>query len=170
MMPLVLQLTTIGDDGWRVHEMLNSGQKRQLGQRYDGGIRFCYSCTAMGSLLFVVGGQAKNHKPLALVAVFDSSTREWTSTAPLATARSNHSCTAIGTQLFVVGGNGRNYRPMASAEMYDTNTREWTSMPPLATARYYHSCTVMGSLLFVVGGLDNNCKGVACCALLLSVC
>ena len=52
---LVLQLR-IGDDGWWIIEMLKSGRARQLGQRYYGGKRFSYSCTAMGALLFVVGG------------------------------------------------------------------------------------------------------------------
>ena len=55
MTRLVLQLT-ISDDGWSVHEMLKSGQTRQLGQLYEGGIRKGYTCTAMGTQLFVVGG------------------------------------------------------------------------------------------------------------------
>ena len=41
---------------------------------------------------------------LDLVEMYDSSTNEWTSMAPMATARADHSCTAIGSQLFVVGG------------------------------------------------------------------
>ena len=52
---LALQLT-IADDGWWIIEMLKSGRARQLGQRYHGGVRFGYSCTAIGPLLFVIGG------------------------------------------------------------------------------------------------------------------
>ena len=58
---LALQLR-IGDDGWWIIEMLKSGQTRQLSQRYDGDIRDDYSCTAMGSLLFVVGGYDDNYE------------------------------------------------------------------------------------------------------------
>ena len=44
------------------------------------------------------------YRALASVEMYDNRTREWTSMAPLATARFSHSCVAIGTQLFVVGG------------------------------------------------------------------
>ena len=58
---LALQLT-IADDGWWIIEMLKSGRARQLGQRYHGGKREEYSCTAIGSQLFVVGGEDSNYK------------------------------------------------------------------------------------------------------------
>ena len=75
-MRLVLQLTTgssrysgscgygatIVDDDWRVNVMLKSGQTRQLGQRYHGGKRKDHSCTAIGSQLFVVGGEDSNYE------------------------------------------------------------------------------------------------------------
>merc|ERR1712086_855349 len=105
-------------------------------------------------------GNSSGNK-LASVEMYDSSTREWTSMPPLATARSEHSCTAMGSLLFVVGGADSNGEALASVEMYDTNTNEWTSMPPLATACCGHSCTAMGSLLFVVGGQDSNDEAVS---------
>merc|ERR1712086_919697 len=121
---LALQLR-IGDDGWWIIEMLKKGCARQLGQRYHGGVRFGYSCTAIGTQLFVVGGLDSKGQMLSSVEKYDSSTNEWTSMAPLATARSYHSCTAIGTQLFVVGGMDNNNKKVASVEMYDSNTDQW---------------------------------------------
>merc|ERR1712166_773641 len=136
--------------------MLKSGRAKQLGQRYDGGKRYSYGCTAMGSSLFVVGGLESNYEKLVSVEMYDSSTNEWTSMPPLATASSGHTCTAMGSLLFVVGGMDSNAKKLASVEKYDSSTNEWTSMAPLATARSNHSCTAMGSLLFVVGGQGNR--------------
>merc|ERR1740117_2092608 len=76
---LVLQLT-IGDDNWSVIEMLKSGQTRQLGQRSMPPLataRCDHSCTAIGSLLFVVGGDDSNDEAVSPSEMYDSSTSQW---------------------------------------------------------------------------------------------
>ena len=171
---LPLKLETDGSGSWTFYRLdPESGRAVQIGPPYQGGFRTYYSCIAIGSKIFVIGGGDSNYKTLDSAEVYDYCTGSWSTLAPMSTARQAHCCTAIGSKICVVGGvdsdyktmdNGIicniNYKVLDSVEVYDSSTGSWSTLPPMSTARGDHRCTAIGSKIFVIGGMDSNEQGL----------
>merc|ERR1712086_201384 len=161
---LPLQLKTARSGSWTLYRLdPESGRTVQIGPPYQGGVRKIYSCTAIGSNIFVVGGCDSNYKTLDSVKVYDYCTGSWSTISPMSTARTYHSCTAIGSKIFVVGGKDNIDKALDSVEVYDSCTDLWSTLAPMSTARGGHSCTstsctAIGSKIFVLGGYDRHGK------------
>ena len=75
-LPLKLK---IDDSGWWTFDRLDpeSGLAVQIGPSYQGGYCMNYSCTAIGSKIFVVGGSDRNYQEVDSVEVYDYCTGSW---------------------------------------------------------------------------------------------
>lgn len=92
--------------------------------------------------------------------VLDPTTRKWSATGSLATARFSHSATLLkdGT-LLVVGGQDAFGNAIRSAEVYDPGTGQWTTVGALATPRFSHSATLLhDGRVLVAGGAPTETR------------
>jgi hypothetical protein len=103
----------------------------------------------------VVGGSST---ALTLIETYDPTTRSFSRTGDLLTARSDHTATLLrdGTVL-IAGGKTSDGTALGSAEVYDPRTGESRATGALASATYSASAVALddGSV-FVVGGYGDN--------------
>jgi len=122
-----------------------------------------FQCMANCGKVLVSGGTGTDGKPLATAELFDSASGTWTSTGPLADARSAHTATLLAKgQILVSGGLGTDGKPLASAEIFNPASGSWTATGSLVNARSSHTSTLLSNgKVLVTGGLDVNGKPVS---------
>jgi hypothetical protein len=112
-----------------------------------------------GKVLVAGGGSGESSGTvLATAEVYDPSTRQWSSTGSLLTARRNHTMTLLpDDRVLVTGGIGTDGVPLSSAELYEPTTGTWTSVADLSTGRSAHTATLLDNgTVLVVGGLTQD--------------
>ncbi len=81
-----------------------------------------------------VGGGGKSYK-LNSAEVYDPTTGQWATIAPMGTARTGHRAVLLPTgQVLVLGGGGFDNPTPNTAERYDPATDRWTPRAPLPTS------------------------------------
>jgi N-acetylneuraminic acid mutarotase len=111
-----------------------------------------------GGKVLVVGGHnniIKGHPPtlLSSAEVYDPDTGTWSSTAPMAEARSNPTTTwLLSDTVLVTGGLTDDHRPLASTEVYDPISGTWASTDSLREARGGHTATLLPEGKVLVAG------------------
>jgi hypothetical protein len=69
--------------------------------------------------VFVSGGYGVNNTPIASAELYDPGTGQWSVTASMAEARSNHTATLLSTgRVLALGGKGSGTQVLSSAELY----------------------------------------------------
>jgi N-acetylneuraminic acid mutarotase len=106
---------------------------------------------AAGGKLYAIGGSTGSGGSAAATAVvdaYDPSTNQWTSRAPLATARKFHVAGAVnnGARIVVAGGSGDN-----SVEIYDVAGNTWAAGPAMLASGGTPAAAVVSNALFVFG-------------------
>ncbi|WP_107655422.1 Kelch repeat-containing protein [Nocardia suismassiliense] len=110
----------------------------------------------------VAGGQDANFASVPTGAVFDPAARAWTTTGPLAQARSGHSITALddGTALAVGGFPTSRVSPagLATAERFHPVAGKWEPAGTMSVGRTAHSATRLadGRVLVTGGYADRS--------------
>ncbi|ATB42289.1 hypothetical protein CYFUS_007767 [Cystobacter fuscus] len=124
-------------------------------------LRYDHTAVALsdGKVLVAGGGTGESAGGvLATAELYDPSTRQWTLTGSLLTARRNHTMTVLSDgRVLVAGGTGAEGQSLASAELYDPSTGTWTSVADLSTGRSAHTATLLDNgTVLVVGGLTGD--------------
>jgi N-acetylneuraminic acid mutarotase len=112
---------------------------------------------ASGSRIYAIGG-ASIDKALGTVEVFDSQANDWTSVAPMPTARAFHGAAVTPARIHVIGGVGDfEGVVLPTHEVYDTATNTWSTAAPMPTARQCLD-VVTGSdgLVYAIGGVNAD--------------
>jgi kelch-like protein 2/3 len=97
------------------------------------------AAACIDGLLYVVGGEDGNGRPLASAECYDPSTGAWRALPDMSVARCQCAAASIDGLLYVLGGDDAPSpgpgRAIASAECYDPATNEWRSLPDMSVAR-----------------------------------
>ncbi|HEU0010873.1 MAG TPA: kelch repeat-containing protein [Verrucomicrobiae bacterium] len=107
---------------------------------------------AVNGRIYVIGGQTTDSGTGSFTnTVFElnPATSNWTSRAPMPTARSAGASAVIGNLIYVAGG-----RPPRGADfaVYDTSSNLWTTLPDMPTARNHLAAAAIGGMVYVAGG------------------
>uniref|UniRef100_A0A915Q2E5 BTB domain-containing protein n=1 Tax=Setaria digitata TaxID=48799 RepID=A0A915Q2E5_9BILA len=115
---------------------------------------FISCCAALDGLIYCIGGCCEQNV-LGECERYNSELDEWTSIAPLRTARFQAGCTSWHGLVVVCGGcNG--WKCLESVDAYDPKTGKWQKLAPLKTARRGSAVAVVKNSLFVIGGHDGT--------------
>jgi hypothetical protein len=123
----------------------------------------------MGGKLYVAGGNLNDGTgrrlpgTLSSVECYDPLTNavddrgrlsgQWTTVAPMITAREQHAIAALDGKLYACGGwIESNRTALTSVERYDPLTDAWETVAPMKTARSESSAAVLDGKLYVAGG------------------
>ena len=103
--------------------------------------------------VFVIGGKTARRLYINTVYQLSLETYEWTTMAPMATARRGLAAVRKGHYIYVFGGySGRNLRLV---ERYSIASNTWEPLPDMKTKRCDHCAVVgSGSDIYIVGGAD----------------
>jgi Galactose oxidase, central domain/Kelch motif len=112
--------------------------------------------------VLIAGGNTKRSKyvPTSDAELYDPSSRTWTATGSLSTARYWASATLLADGKVLVAGGGTNDSgggEVAGAELYDPATGTWTVTGSMSVARSLHTATLLrNGQVLVAGGLTNH--------------
>ncbi|VDK62487.1 unnamed protein product [Onchocerca ochengi] len=115
---------------------------------------FILCCAALDGLIYCMGGCCEQNV-LVECERYNPELDEWTSIAPLRTARFQAGCTSWHDLVIVCGGcNG--WKCLDSVDAYCPKTGKWQRLAPLKTARRGSAVAVVKDSLFVIGGHDGT--------------
>ncbi|MBI2076877.1 MAG: hypothetical protein HYT80_00700 [Euryarchaeota archaeon] len=84
--------------------------------------------------------------------MFDPATGNWSTRAPMASARLHFATAEIGGMIYVAGGIGAGGSQISSFEVYDPATDMWTTKASLPGPRVAPYVGVIGGKLYLAGG------------------
>lgn len=95
---------------------------------------------------------------LADAELYNPTTKAFTPTGSLSTARDEHTATLLNNgMVLIAGGGNRTPTYLASAELYDPATGTFSAAGVLNTARYLHTATLLkNGMVLVAGGAEPN--------------
>jgi glucose/arabinose dehydrogenase/N-acetylneuraminic acid mutarotase len=92
-------------------------------------------------------------------AVFNPSTNNWSSLAPMPTARGGASAQVINGDIYVIGGMNDSGASVDTVEVYDPETNTWSTTLSMSTRRDNPGAAVIDNKLYVMGGRTRNADG-----------
>jgi hypothetical protein len=105
---------------------------------------------------YVIGGCDNVERTVPTMERFDALSGQWSSVAPMYTARMDFGACLLAGDIFVSGGMDPFYVILSSVEKYSTSTDTWSAVSPLPEARHFHASVAVGLTKFVLGGFDND--------------
>ena len=132
--------------------------------------RGALSATAVGGKIYAIGGarnpsystpELRPNVPvenLAVVEVLDTATGQWSTAAPMLTARNHHGSALVDDKIYVVGGRiGSTFiiglsNNVSTTEVYDVGKNTWSSVPGMPTPRSGIGVAAVNGRVHVVGG------------------
>ena len=86
---------------------------------------------------------------------------EWSSKAPMPTARSALGTVAVDGKIYAIGGDGIQAQILNANEQYDPASNTWTTKAPMPTPRSYCAIAACQGKIYCIGGFDTqNVTGV----------
>ena len=115
--------------------------------------RCLFSAVVNRRFVYVIGGMYANQRVVNTMYRLSLETYEWTTLAPMGTARYQCASVLLDNYVYVFGGyNGD--RALASVERYSIAGNNWEDLPDMAEARCGH-CAVVAALrneIYILGG------------------
>jgi N-acetylneuraminic acid mutarotase len=107
---------------------------------------------AANGRVYIIGGQTNSSGTEAFtntVFEYNPATSNWTTRAPMPTARSAGAAAVIGNLIYVAGGRPPRGNDFA---VYDAGSNQWTTLPNLPTQRNHLAAGAINGKVYVVGG------------------
>jgi hypothetical protein len=87
----------------------------------------------------------------------DLVTKQYTTLAPMTTARMYHASAVLDNKLYVMGGimggnNNDGFTSVVSVECLDLETGQWSEVAPMSAPRDSHGAAVLGGNIYMAGG------------------
>jgi len=120
-----------------------------------GGATMSQQYATWPTRLYLFGGSAGNHFPLASALRYDVERKEWQELAPMPTARDVLAAAAVGNQIYTVGGTDGE-RAFPTVECYDTDVGVWHRLQSMPTARGGLAVAAVDGSLYAVGGSNGT--------------
>lgn len=114
---------------------------------------------ALNGKVFVIGGFGATPQATNAVAVFDPSTKEWSTAAPLPEPLHHLNAAVVGKRIFVVGAlRGLSFEAVGTTLVYDADTNTWSPKRPMpaGTERGSSFVGAIGNVVYVAGGLRKG--------------
>lgn len=114
---------------------------------------------ALNGKVFVIGGFGATPQATPAVAVFDPSTKEWSTAAPLPEPLHHINAAVVGKRIFVVGAlRTISFEAVGTTLVYDADTNTWSPKQsmPAGTERGSSFVGVIGNVIYVAGGLRKG--------------
>ncbi|WP_166646076.1 Kelch repeat-containing protein [Halospina denitrificans] len=109
---------------------------------------------------YVFGGsQAPFSGAVANSSRYNPATGQWSTLAPMPTARGGASAEVVGDRIYVVGGMDTNGASVNLVEIYNPATNTWSTGTPMTTRRDNPGTAVLDGNLYVFGGRTRNADG-----------
>lgn len=105
--------------------------------------------------LYLVGGSAGDHRPLASAMQFDVGRGAWHNLPPMPTPRDVLAAAAIDGNIYAVGGTDGE-RAFGTVERYDAEGGTWSYVKPMPTPRAGLAAAAVSGVLYTVGGSDGT--------------
>lgn len=110
--------------------------------------------------MLIAGGTSVGNTAVASAELYDPVTNSWSSTSPMATARTGHTATHLGDfngRVLVTGGQGTGSSYLTSVEIYDPSINTWSTVAPLGTSRAGHvAARIADGRVLVAGGRNGT--------------
>lgn len=117
-----------------------------------------FQAVVIGNRLVVTGGRTSDlpnvfDKTVAATDIYNFTTGQWTSGAPIPTPRAGTPTVAVGNEVIVLGGEAAGQSSAyAVAEAYNISTNAWRDLQPMLQGRHSGAAAVLGDRLHVVAG------------------
>lgn len=102
------------------------------------------------------GGSVYAREPPNTVMSLDLVTKQYTTLAPMITARNQHATAVLGRKLFVMGGWNMTRNRMSDVECLDMKTGQWSALAPMSMSRCHFAAAALGGKIFVTGGYGTE--------------
>jgi uncharacterized protein (TIGR03437 family) len=110
---------------------------------------------AIGSKVYVVGGQSGSGAILGINEIYDTVADTWSFGAPMPTPRLLGASAVVNNILYAIGGQRTSTRQTV-VEAYDPLTDKWTAKAPLPSGIDSMYATVVNNIIYVVGGYNGS--------------
>ena len=113
--------------------------------------RYRFSAVANKRYMYVIGGRGADWRSVNSVYRLSLETYEWTTLAPMGTARYVCAAVLLGCHVYVFGG-GNEYDDLDSVERYSIVGNTWEDLPDMAEARCYHCAVAALRNIYILSG------------------
>jgi N-acetylneuraminic acid mutarotase len=119
------------------------------------------ACVEFGGMLHSIGGAVGDtfatKRSVDWHLVYDPRIDQWSTRAPLPTARDHIGALTVNGSIHVVGGRVNSFHTNSNLHhAYDAKEDKWTMRNPLPTARSGHGAVLYRGQIFVMGGEGTN--------------
>lgn len=120
-----------------------------------------HAVAQLGSLIYVIGGEAEGGRLLRNVDAYDLTTNRWRSVEPLREPTSNLAAASLGEHIYVAGGTTTSSESTPKASIsnrllrYSTVDDDWQDMGPLPVPLAGAALASDVDALYLVGGWDG---------------
>jgi N-acetylneuraminic acid mutarotase len=115
--------------------------------------------TALGNMVYIVGGYGADQVPSTLVQAYDPAANKWKQAAPIPEGLHHHGVAAVDGKIYVVGGFTGTFakrNPVNSVWQYDPGADRWEKRAPLPTARGALAVAALDGRIYAMGGERFN--------------
>lgn len=118
--------------------------------------RWRHCSAAIGTVLYVIGGEVEGGESTSVEAWDTSSSTGWEARASLSTGRHLHAC-HVGEMdglagIYVAGGRDESADALSSVEFYFGELDTWSTLAAMTSTRSSGSLTVVNGLMAAAGG------------------
>ena len=139
---------TIPPIGWTSYQAMNHARSR-------------HRAVAIGTRLYVFGGDDSGGALVALPEVYDADTDSWSDLATMPTPRDDVAVAVLNGLIYVIGGRSQTSAAVTTVETYNPANNTWTTVAPLPTPlRFQHAAAVAGRI-YAAGGYPGSGSPVA---------
>jgi N-acetylneuraminic acid mutarotase len=118
--------------------------------------RFRHRAVAIGSRLYVFGGDDSGLTLVAVPEMYDADTDSWSDLATMPTPRDDVALAVQNGLIYVIGGRSQSSAAVTTVERYDPANNTWTTVAPLPTPlRFQHAAAVAGRV-YAAGGYPGS--------------